>query len=47
MKDLLEFDGNEYKTYPNLLDTTKAVLKAKFMALHLFIVTKIGDILVA
>lgn len=44
MKDFLVFDENEYKTYPNLLDTTKAVLKAKFIALGLFIATKIRDI---
>jgi hypothetical protein len=32
-KDILEFNENEGKTYPNLWDTMKAVLQGKLMAL--------------
>ena len=37
MKDILEFNENECKTYQNLWDTLKAVLGGKFVTLSTYI----------
>jgi hypothetical protein len=36
MKDVLEFNENKAKTYPNLWDTMKAVLRGNFLALSAY-----------
>ena len=33
-KDFLKFNENDHTTYPNLWDTMKAMLRAKFIALN-------------
>jgi hypothetical protein len=37
IKRFLEFNENKNMTYPNLWDTTKAVLRRKFLAMNAYI----------
>ena len=37
IKDFLKFNENDHTTYPYLWDTTKAMLKGKFIALNAYI----------
>ena len=37
IKDVLKFNENDRTTYPNLLDTMKAMFKGKFIALNAYI----------
>ena len=36
-KDFVKFDENDHSTYPNLWDTMKAMLRAKFIAQNAYI----------